>query len=172
MRRKLFTGASAISLLLCAALVGLWIMSYWKAESVCVYRLNANGIQRNPWLNIGSERGLVGLSVGRDKDSWFDRLSAPYIDGLLTGSVTITLTNATPAPPHCRNWYLEYASWRCPTCFYNLTGNTCGVCPECGTPVPQPGSHRQSATKPPAFVSPPPPHSSTTPAILSRMSAR
>ena len=167
MRRKLFTGASAISLLLCAALVGLWIMSYWKAESVCVYRLNANGIQRNPWLNIGSERGLVGLSVGRDKDSWFDRLSAPYIDGLLTGSVTITLTNATPAPPHCRNWYLEYASWRCPTCFYNLTGNTCGVLPEQWHASAAAQKSSAIGDKAPGLREPAPPHSSTTPAILS-----
>jgi hypothetical protein len=26
---------------------------------------------------------------------------------------------------------------RCPTCGYNVTGNTSGVCPECGTPTPQ-----------------------------------
>ena len=25
----------------------------------------------------------------------------------------------------------------CPTCFYDLTGNASGICPECGTPVPQ-----------------------------------
>ncbi len=25
----------------------------------------------------------------------------------------------------------------CPRCFYNLTGNVSGICPECGTPVPE-----------------------------------
>ena len=25
----------------------------------------------------------------------------------------------------------------CPTCSYNLTGNTSGTCPECGHPIPQ-----------------------------------
>lgn len=24
----------------------------------------------------------------------------------------------------------------CPTCDYNLTGNVSGICPECGTPIP------------------------------------
>lgn len=28
-------------------------------------------------------------------------------------------------------------AWLCPTCGYNLTGNTSGACPECGTPVPK-----------------------------------
>ena len=28
------------------------------------------------------------------------------------------------------------SKWGCPDCGYNLTGNTSGVCPECGTPVP------------------------------------
>jgi hypothetical protein len=27
----------------------------------------------------------------------------------------------------------------CQSCGYNLTGNTSGTCPECGTPVPQAG---------------------------------
>ena len=30
----------------------------------------------------------------------------------------------SPCPPGC-----------CPNCFYNLTGNESGVCPECGTEV-------------------------------------
>ena len=36
---------------------------------------------------------------------------------------------------HRRNWPLSCN--RCPSCGYNLTGNTSGVCPECGTPVPR-----------------------------------
>ena len=28
-------------------------------------------------------------------------------------------------------------SGHCPTCGYNLTGNTSGTCPECGTPIPK-----------------------------------
>ena len=37
---------------------------------------------------------------------------------------------------------------RCPTCSYSLTGNTSGICPECGSPVPTPA-------KPPETESPP-----------------
>jgi hypothetical protein len=32
-------------------------------------------------------------------------------------------------------WQFRNRECRCPTCSYNLTGNTSGVCPECGTPV-------------------------------------
>ena len=38
---------------------------------------------------------------------------------------------------------------RCRTCGYNLTANTSGVCPECGTPVerkPETASHAHDAT--------------------------
>ncbi len=27
--------------------------------------------------------------------------------------------------------------WHCKSCAYNLTGNTSGVCPECGAPIPE-----------------------------------
>jgi hypothetical protein len=27
-------------------------------------------------------------------------------------------------------------AWECPACAYDLTGNTSGVCPECGVPIP------------------------------------
>ncbi len=35
-----------------------------------------------------------------------------------------------------RRYMSRYASGLCVNCGYNLTGNTSGVCPECGTPVP------------------------------------
>ena len=36
-------------------------------------------------------------------------------------------------------WHLERRerlAGHCPTCNYNLTGNTSGICPECGTSIP------------------------------------
>jgi hypothetical protein len=34
---------------------------------------------------------------------------------------------------HARRVFPEHC---CPSCGYNLTGNVSGVCPECGTPIP------------------------------------
>jgi hypothetical protein len=34
----------------------------------------------------------------------------------------------------------------CPSCGYNLTGNTSGVCPECGTPVPKEPAEKSPRT--------------------------
>jgi len=36
----------------------------------------------------------------------------------------------------------------CQRCSYNLTGNTSGVCPECGTPIPK-EAQEQLTTGPP-----------------------
>ncbi|HSZ54996.1 MAG TPA: hypothetical protein VK797_05005 [Tepidisphaeraceae bacterium] len=44
-----------------------------------------------------------------------------------------------------RRWSCNRAN-HCPKCGYSLTGNTSGVCPECGTPVPQHGNSSGSNT--------------------------
>ena len=36
----------------------------------------------------------------------------------------------------------------CSNCGYNLTGNTSGVCPECGTPVPKESADRSPRPAP------------------------
>lgn len=35
-----------------------------------------------------------------------------------------------------RNFWWEPGAGRCRSCGYDLTGNTSGTCPECGTPTP------------------------------------
>jgi hypothetical protein len=35
-------------------------------------------------------------------------------------------------------WWRRPRPGLCPTCRYNLTGNTSGVCPECGTKIQTP----------------------------------
>lgn len=57
MIRRLFSLASALSALLCAATVVLWVRSYWKYEGV-------GSPTRNGWsYELGSERGEIEVSV-------------------------------------------------------------------------------------------------------------
>ena len=55
---------------------------------------------------------------------------------ILTAYVTyftiFTLYLLLSRPLHRPNDHLT-----CPTCRYDLTGNTSGTCPECGSPIPQ-----------------------------------
>jgi hypothetical protein len=41
-----------------------------------------------------------------------------------------------------RRYRFRAANKLCQTCSYNLMGNTSGVCPECGTPVPKEDAER------------------------------
>jgi hypothetical protein len=45
----------------------------------------------------------------------------------------------------------------CSACSYNLTGNTSGICPECGTPVPKEPAEKSPRPARAAFPTPPPP---------------
>ena len=69
--------------------------------------------------------------------------TAPTIEvrGLRMGiGVPMTLLIAYPffAFVRARYRHHRHRSGHCPTCEYDLTGNTSGVCPECGTPTDQP----------------------------------
>jgi hypothetical protein len=69
--------------------------------------------------------------------------TAPTIDvrGLRMGiGAPMTLLIAYPFIAFVRARYRRHRhkAGHCPACEYDLTGNTSGVCPECGTPTDQP----------------------------------
>ena len=73
----------------------------------------------------------VPFGLGLPKSRRFARLSTGltlplWIPLALAAIPTLALwrRDRRPGPGHC------------PTCHYNLTGNTSGVCPECGTAIP------------------------------------
>ena len=55
-------------------------------------------------------------------------LVALALGGLLTGGAAAATYWLTP-------WRVRHLGPRCDRCRYDLTGNTTGVCPECGTPI-------------------------------------
>ena len=185
MRRKLFTLASILSLLLCVATVSLWIRSSLISDLFHRCGLKSEGtVWEQEWLQTvrGGIEYRSDIRHGVPQDSWeqtvlkrfakqfsgpshdtrspsdeargigplpffqWDRSVSKYYDGEQTAiSLVIPLwalflpTAVLPSLwlskriRQCR----RNKQGRCSTCGYNLTGNTSGVCPECGTPVRQ-----------------------------------
>jgi hypothetical protein len=165
MRRRIFNIASAVSLLLCVATVGLWIRSYYRSDTI--------------YISFGMDRPLFGIVSGRGMFLLFIHERYGWEAGLrvLISSDHVTIEwlhknlnlgdvyffrggfGFLRAYSH-RTWAIAFlcwivllplvawqfrdslrhvrgnaAKWSCETCGYNLTGNASGVCPECGTPV-------------------------------------
>lgn len=116
MRRRLFTFASLLSLLLCAATVVLWVRSYREYADISGF---------GGFLVI-SKDGV--LSVFRTIPEGVTQHDFYYWKWALMFMVTPAL------------WLVVWTARRrllrpgyCPICSYNLTGDTSGICPECGT---------------------------------------
>jgi hypothetical protein len=102
MRRRLFAGVSAVSIVLSLAAVGLWL--------ILVYRQPPPPVLGFILLAFFA-MGTIAVTV------------IPFL----------LLRNLLSAGDRRR----RLSQGKCPNCCYDLTGNTSGVCPECGTPVPE-----------------------------------
>jgi hypothetical protein len=182
MRRRLFTALLILSLVLCAATAGMWVRSYFAADSVT--RPTALGV-----MHLTATRGVLVFGVLSDPspaaEATYRRLppytaavSAPPNDpgvrvsfsrlgfGLIVtrgGSAVTRVGSSVVQSSYFSRWAasvrfpvillmacaaaafslvarrrLTRRSGDCLKCGYNLTGNTSGVCPECGTPTTTP----------------------------------
>lgn len=205
MRRRVFNAVSLLSLMLCAATVGLWVLSYGLDEvgfvrqrrlGRAVADLNREQLilsetQMPPsfrradvtryWFDTDYEIhlcwGRVGWATVTDycvprtwdvkppihwvRSTWprvgFHATASPPItwgtnpgisyQNTVDRSRTQTFGGSYPIWPVAIGAAVLPFLWvrartrgrpphQCPACSYDLTGNTSGVCPECGTAVP------------------------------------
>ena len=144
MRRRLFTLASLLSLLLCLVTVVLWVRSYktWYAidwfrtdadielslyTGSVIYRIAPPNPFKDPGFSWESETVTTTTAGG------FGYIAQP-VQVYWFPAWLIVIVFACPIP----FWLMQF--WRsrrergsCRQCGYSLTGNTSGVCPECGT---------------------------------------
>jgi len=178
MRRKLFTAASVLSLLLCVATVVLWVGSS-ATETIHLrcsarYELSALSVdwgtslsvtrstyfstpqfiewpdykgidpRRAAWLaaratKVGHFSGFR-VEVSHDLDSESMANYTSEIDRGISKTLVIPawfllITTETLPTLWVTSRRGSLGSGHCRTCHYDLTGNTSGVCPECGTVV-------------------------------------
>jgi hypothetical protein len=155
-RRRLFKFASVMSLLACMATVGLWVRSFahndnWATMNDIDYVSVRVATVLGCSFSLSSSHGTLALSTetGSDGGAWrecghMSIAGFSYIHEQFGG-----MDDHTFAVPHWAVAAMLFVPWgwnrfsrrrretttSCPHCGYNLTANTSGVCPECGTPV-------------------------------------
>jgi hypothetical protein len=87
--------------------------------------------------STGVIHGGIALSP-RATGAWYDPRALPLTpiwSGLFMDAALLTLAWSAmlDGAPATRRW-LRRRRGLCPSCAYDLTGNTSGACPECGTP--------------------------------------
>ena len=157
MRRRLFTSAASVSLLLCAATMVMWVRGF-GAGGWTWYKPLSLPIWIDPQPNT-ILIGVVYSSTEGIDGSYHSRLGFVYAatsvmptENWLREPVQFGNVRAVRAPPAFMivlfailplRWVVRRNQSRvtkqhptCRFCLYNLTGNTSGTCPECGTDIP------------------------------------
>ncbi|HSZ54656.1 MAG TPA: hypothetical protein VK797_03290 [Tepidisphaeraceae bacterium] len=167
MRHRLFAAASAISLLLCVAVVAAWfflpyakgtkfysshhcyeITSFTRAWGIDVWggvRTPDGGLRAAPGKQWDTAWAYpmyqlpLGFSYGKSPAD--DPTAAGYFSLLIPSWSLIVLFLLLPCAWLYRWWVHPIRlPGQCRRCGYDLTGNTSGVCSECGTSLPLKGA--------------------------------
>jgi hypothetical protein len=159
LRRRLFASVCVLSLILCLAMVGLWVRSYWRAD---ILQFVSAGDVR---IDLGSEGGHLFAFYGRisdgtrHEDGWHHlvRPVTPgrretWILGTEVHALIVTTTSMKGRSSYVRTWlpallfalapaWWVVGPWRrqskrrklglCLKCGYDLRA-TPARCPECG----------------------------------------
>jgi hypothetical protein len=161
-KRRLLNLLTGVSLLLCVAVVLLWVRSYWFADTLRwsggkIYSLGSHngllvwndfrpdpGNPALPWRQTyrGRDRGYDWDRLGR---SAWNRAGFGFAVGYTAGNnrirqVTVphwfvTLAAALFSAPELRSVLRRRRRAKaglCPSCGYDLTGNVSGLCPDRG----------------------------------------
>jgi len=165
-RRWAFKFVAAASLLICLAMVSLWVISYSRTSRLSVFsfgEFHAGGVLRGRLFIVREYRrrppgtvpevkldyGLIALPSDPDgpresevpqvfsiggvegwRGSFIGRWRSTYVVPMW---IVVLTTLIIPIFYLRRRWQLRpIVPGHCRGCGYNLTGNTSGVCPECG----------------------------------------
>jgi hypothetical protein len=158
-RRRLFNLASVLSLLLSVATLALWVRSMAHDDewgTLCGqldYTKVRVALVLGCSFSLSSSHGTLAFDTetGSDGGAWRDCGHMSIAGFSYVHEKFGSMDDHTFAVPHWAVAAMLFVPWgwnryscrrkemmtSCPICGYNLTANTSGVCPECGTPVPQ-----------------------------------
>jgi hypothetical protein len=142
-RRRLFAVASAISLLMFAVTVAMWV----HLRRLEWYAVSWDWGGSHLWLTIGwghlqiLKQPPPPIPFATITTVWPVECSIPLAGfGVLFAILPLAWTG----------WALKrsfrVSGGSCDKCGYSLTGNTSGICPECGTPVPKEPAEKSRRT--------------------------
>jgi hypothetical protein len=164
-RRRLFTITSAVLLLGCLAMLWLWAVSYrsgsyfdWRTRGHGVELYTGNGRvffsafevrRQNEYRFEGFRYGPMSpldhwdqvlpthhLYLGAFAAGWNDTGVLAGCGLILPYWFFVVVAGVIPAIWLRKHLNKRYREGGCEACGYNLTANTSGVCPECGTALP------------------------------------
>jgi hypothetical protein len=129
----MFNGMAAVSLVLCVAMVFLWLRSFLRSDFAVVrrtpkalYVAYSQDGQFGLWrTDVGFPWKIAGLQTTV-------QMSGPWGDlpcAAIFGAFPVARVWAARRQLRSRNYPT------CVHCSYNLTGNVSGLCPECGKPI-------------------------------------
>jgi hypothetical protein len=157
--RWTFCGLAVASLLLCVAVVALWVRSYRVDDTFIFRKLFLSG---RLWdfeaTSVTNRMELVCVVWRFDmpadaKGCWWTVMPAPnsrvdlgfrhgdneaggtYLALAVHHWLLIAMTAILPTFAVVRTFRRRQVKGQCPICSYNLTGNVSGICPECGTAI-------------------------------------